>query len=242
PQHERAGSKLCADIHGAQRLLQGVRAHARIVGGKCAVPENGIEEQVDGGHRHDDAVALARAGEILHDAIPVGRRRVDRDEIVVVQIHAPGAHVGQHRDRIVGRKWRAHGVSERIASSIADGPEAERKLVLRARRVLVRHHCLRLQRPAEAGHYVLIAPTGAVASRTIVFSAGYTRRYSWYRAFNAATDSARGLVVAATRTASSHAESTSGQIAAPTPARSAAPNAAPSSATRVSTGCPYTSA
>jgi hypothetical protein len=70
-------------------------------------------------------VALAGAPELLDDAIALGRRRVDRHQIVVVQVHAPRTDVAEHGDRIGGRERVAHRVAERIAAAVADGPEAE---------------------------------------------------------------------------------------------------------------------
>ena len=60
PEHEDLRAELRAEIHRAHRLLQGVGAHARVVGGERAIAEDRIEEQVDRRHRHDDAVPLRR--------------------------------------------------------------------------------------------------------------------------------------------------------------------------------------
>ena len=76
---------------------------------------------------------LAGRLEILDDAIALGGGGVDRHEVVVVQVDAPRADLGQQRDRIDRRQRIAHDVAERIAAAIADGPQAERELVFRPR-------------------------------------------------------------------------------------------------------------
>ena len=139
PQHEDARAELSPQVHRPHRLLDGVRAHARVIRRERAVAKHRIEEQVHRRHRHDDAVTLARAFEARDDAIALGRRGVDRHEIVVVQVHSPRACLREQRDGIVGRKRLANGVAERIAAAVADGPEAEGELVRRRRMEYVRH-------------------------------------------------------------------------------------------------------
>ena len=84
--------------------------------------------------------ASQRRLELADDAIALGRRGVDRHEIVVVQVDAPGADLAEQRHGVDGRQRRPHGIAERVAAAVADGPEAERELVLRARRIGVCHH------------------------------------------------------------------------------------------------------
>lgn len=43
----------------------------------------------------------------LHDAIVLGEHRVKGDEMVVVQIHAPGSQVAGYRDRFCGGQQSA---------------------------------------------------------------------------------------------------------------------------------------
>ena len=61
--------------------------------------------------------------------------RVARYEIVVVEIHAVGAELRELLDDSRRRDGGTHRIAERVAADIADGPEAEGELVLRARGV-----------------------------------------------------------------------------------------------------------
>ena len=140
PQHENAGAKLRAEIHRPHRLLQREGAHAGVVRGERAVAKHRIEEQVDGGHRHDEAMRPAGLLELADDVVAFGGGGIDRHEVVVVQVHAPGARLGQQRDRIVRRQRLAHRVAEGISTAIADRPQSERELVLGPRCVKVRRH------------------------------------------------------------------------------------------------------
>ena len=133
PQHEDLRAELRAEIHRPHRFLNGVRADAIVVGGERTVAEHRIEKEIHGCHRHHDAVVPAGADEVLDDAIAIGRRCIDRYQVVVVEVHAPRARLRQHRHRIGGRQRWAHNVAERVAAPISDRPEAERKLVFWSR-------------------------------------------------------------------------------------------------------------
>ena len=64
-----------------------------------------------------------------HDPIALGGGGVDRHEIVVVEVDAVRAQVGQLPDRVAGVQRRTDEVAEGIAAAIADRPEAEGELV-----------------------------------------------------------------------------------------------------------------
>ena len=74
-------------------------------------------------------MGIAGLLELAHYAIALGWRGIDRYQIVVVQVHAPGAHLGQQRNNVSGRNFRPGGIAKGIAPGITDGPEAEGKLV-----------------------------------------------------------------------------------------------------------------
>jgi hypothetical protein len=80
-------------------------------------------------------VAAARGEEICDNAVALGGCGVDRDEVVVVKVDAPGARLREHRDGVNRPQRVADGVSERVAPAVADGPQAERESVFRTRRV-----------------------------------------------------------------------------------------------------------
>ena len=152
PQHEDLRAKLCPEIHRGHRLLQRVRTDPAVVCGKRAIAEHRVVEQVHGRHRHHDAVPFARAGKLLHDPVALGCRRVDWDQIVVVQVDAPRPDLRKHRDGGGRRKRIPDRITEWIAAAVADRPQSKRELVLTTGRVRIRHsHCVQLKplRPAN---------------------------------------------------------------------------------------------
>jgi hypothetical protein len=84
-------------------------------------------------------VLLTRALELSDDPIALGRRRIDRHEVVVVKVHSPRSDLREHRDGVHRRQGLPDGIAERIAAAIADRPQSERELVFRTRLVLLRH-------------------------------------------------------------------------------------------------------
>ena len=131
PEDVHLRPELDAEVDGVHRLLQGVGAHPRVVGGEGAVLESGVAEEVGGGHGdHDPGVGQGLL-EVLDDLVALGRRGVDRHEVVVVEVDAVGPHLGQQVDDLDRREHRAHRLAEGVAAGVADRPEAERELVLR---------------------------------------------------------------------------------------------------------------
>ena len=84
-------------------------------------------------------VVVEGARNRLTIASALGRRRAVRHEVVVVEVHAVGAQVGEAVDRVDGIERRPDLVAERVTAGVADGPEAEGEVVLRAGLVRVRH-------------------------------------------------------------------------------------------------------
>ena len=68
----------------------------------------------------------------LDDAIALGGRRVDGHQIVVVQVHAPGADLGEQLHGVDRRQGGTDFGAERIAAAVGDGPQAEGELVFGA--------------------------------------------------------------------------------------------------------------
>ena len=84
-------------IHG---FLQGVSAHFRVVTGESPILENGVAEQVSGGHRHNQAGFGQRAMEGFFDRLHLSRRGVDRDQVIIVEVDTVGAHFSQQMDEL----------------------------------------------------------------------------------------------------------------------------------------------
>ena len=63
------------------------------------------------------------------DAIAFGGGRVNRHQIVVVEIDAPGAELAQAFDGNDRVDRRPDDLAEGVATAVADGPEAEGELV-----------------------------------------------------------------------------------------------------------------
>src|SRR5262249_27378686 len=70
--------------------------------------------------------------EVPYDAVAVGRGRVDRHEIVVVKIHAPGAEFSKLVYSCHRVERGPDELAEWIAPTIADGPKTEREFVGRS--------------------------------------------------------------------------------------------------------------
>ncbi len=130
PEHVDLGAELDAEVDRVHRLLQRVGPHARVVRGEGAVLERRVAEQVGGGHRHHDPRVGERLLEVLDDLVALGSARVDRHEVVVVEVDAVGAHLAEQVHDLDRAQHRPHRLAERVAPRVADRPQAERELVL----------------------------------------------------------------------------------------------------------------
>ena len=110
-------------------------ANLRVDARERSVAEHRIAEQVRRRHRNLQPRLLERRLEVLHDLVALGRGRVARNEIVVVQVHAISAELGELVDDLHGAYLRPRRFAEGIASGIAHGPQAEGEVVLRSGRV-----------------------------------------------------------------------------------------------------------
>ena len=69
--------------------------------------------------------------EVAHDLVALGGGRVARHEVVVVEVDAVRAELGELvHDLAPARSAGRTGIAERIASGVADGPQAEGEVVL----------------------------------------------------------------------------------------------------------------
>ena len=120
-------------------LRDRVAPHRGIVRGERAVLEHRVREQVRRRHRHLHAGVVERAPEPLQDRLALGRGRAGRHEVVVVEVHAVRAELGEAVHGVDRIERRARLVAERVATAVADRPEAEREVVVGRRCVLVAH-------------------------------------------------------------------------------------------------------
>src|ERR1700685_4347810 len=90
-----------------------------------------MKEKIDGCHRHDKTVFFAGFRKIPPDLVAFPRRRVNRYQVVIVQVHAPRANFPEHSHDLYGRDWWTNKIAEGITSAIAKGPKTKSKLMLR---------------------------------------------------------------------------------------------------------------
>ena len=129
PEHVGPGAELGPEVDGRHRLLDGVGADGRVGVRERAVAEGGVREQVRRRHRDDEPSLVERLAEAADDPVALGRRGVEGDEVVVVQVDAVGAEVGQEADGVGGVDGGPGRLAERVAPYVADGPEPEREPV-----------------------------------------------------------------------------------------------------------------
>ena len=98
--------------------------------------------------------------EAADDAIAFGGRRVDRHQIVVVEIDAPGAELAQPLDGDDGVDRRPDELAEGVATAVADGPEAEGELVRSDRSESVSLHA-----PMIVSAHGFLAPIANILGR-----------------------------------------------------------------------------
>ena len=139
PDDVRLGAQFGAQVDGAHGLLQRIGAHSRVVAREGPVAEGGVGEQIRGCHRHDQPGLAERLTERRYDPVTLGRRSIDRDEVVVVQVDAVGAEPGQQVDERFRRAGRAYGRAERVAPDVADCPQAEGEAMIGRGTVWVSH-------------------------------------------------------------------------------------------------------
>src|SRR5258708_38054978 len=112
-----------------------------------------MEEKGNRGHGYDQAGLFAGLLEVANDCIALVGCGVDGDQVVVVEIHSPGAYFRQHVDNFDGRNRRAHEIPKKVAAAVAYSPKSEREMVGRVRLKGLRGY----------GFSLLLAPTRSKA-------------------------------------------------------------------------------
>src|SRR5262245_55332415 len=118
-----------AEVHRAHGFLNRVKADARVVRRERAVLEDGVGEEIRGRHRDDHPVIAQSFFELADDLVALGGARVNRHEVVVVEVDAVSPEFGKAFDDCDGRNRLAGRLSERIAPRIPDRPEAKREFM-----------------------------------------------------------------------------------------------------------------
>ena len=80
-------------------------------------------------------VAVERLPELPHDPVALGGRRAARHEIVVVEVHPVRAELGELVHDLHRADGRPRRLTERVASRVSHGPQAEGEVVLGPGRV-----------------------------------------------------------------------------------------------------------
>ena len=124
-------AQLVAEIDRVHGLAHGVSPHFRIVGREGAVLENGMVKEIRRGHGDFHVAVFHGFLEFFHNLVTLRGRGVDRHEIVVMQVHAISAQLGEFLDDPGRRDRRPDRIAKRIAAPVPDGPEAESELVFR---------------------------------------------------------------------------------------------------------------
>jgi hypothetical protein len=129
PEDVEAGAQLDAEINGAHRLLQRVGADVRIVRGERAIAKDGIREEIRRRHWHAQPGVGDGPAKVANQPITLRRAGIDRHEVIVMQVDAVGADVAQAPHGLDRREHGPRRIAERIATPMADRPEAEREAV-----------------------------------------------------------------------------------------------------------------
>jgi hypothetical protein len=91
-------------------------AHPRVGARERAVLEDGVGEEVGGRHRHDEAVFVQGAPEAGDDAVALRGGGAVGHQVVVVEVDAVGAELGELGDRVRRVEGRPGGFAERVAA------------------------------------------------------------------------------------------------------------------------------
>ena len=118
------GAQLGPEVDGVERLGHRVAAHVRVVGDERALLEDGLAEEVGRRHRHLHAGLVEGLAEALQDGLPLAVAGAEGHEVVVVEVDAVGAELGQpvHRVHRVERRphLQAEGIPARVARRSTD--------------------------------------------------------------------------------------------------------------------------
>src|ERR1019366_6333994 len=129
PAHVHPGAELRGQVEIAQHLGEREPAHIPVVGGEPAVPEYRMREQV-GRRGGDDQACLIEGGAEAGDPpCPLGVTGAEGEHVIVVEVHAVRAYLGEPAYRALGWHRRPDGRAEHVHALPANGPDAKRESV-----------------------------------------------------------------------------------------------------------------
>ena len=131
PEDVCLGPALHAQVDGGHRLLQRVGPHLRVVARERAVAKGRVRKEIGRRHRHDQALLVQRLLEIADDPVALGRRCIDRDQVIVMEVDPPGADLAQQLYQLHRRARFPHTHAKRVAAGVADRPQAKAEFVFR---------------------------------------------------------------------------------------------------------------
>src|ERR1019366_1038979 len=99
--------------------------HRAVVRRESAVAEDRMREEIGCHHRDDEPGTVDRLSQPPDRLALLGRRRAEREHVVVVEAHAVCAPLGELRNRHDGVERGANGSTENVDSLPAYGPKTE---------------------------------------------------------------------------------------------------------------------
>ena len=117
--------QVCERIRDFGYKIHAIQGEERVVIAAVGVGDvTACLESIEAMPQVESAVRISAPYKFVSREFQAGksRVRVDGHEIVIVQIHSPGADFSQQSHGVDWRQRRAHGVTERIATAIADRP------------------------------------------------------------------------------------------------------------------------
>ncbi len=131
PHHEGLGTQFRSKVNVPEDLAQCKAADGPVVRGEPAILEHRVAEQVGGDHRSFQAGLCQGCLEVLQDQVPLGRRGIKGNQVIVVERDAIGAKLAELVNSFHRIQGGTGGDAERIGAGPSNGPKAKGEAVLR---------------------------------------------------------------------------------------------------------------
>ena len=122
PEDIHLGTKLRTQVNRLHGFLDGIGAHFGIVGCERAILEDWIIKQVGCSHGNLKAGRFQCLAEILLDLVCFGRRCINRDQVVIVEVDAVRADLPQQVHQLCRSFGLAHLGAKRVAADGSNRP------------------------------------------------------------------------------------------------------------------------